>query len=147
MTELAAIINDLLSIGKDIRLTVTGNSMYPFLREYRDSVLLKRPSGYKPAIGDIVLVVKPGERYILHRIIKISHNGFYLLGDAQTRPEGPISSDGLVAYVSCIYRDGKIISAAGFFWRALSYCWIILRPLRSVLIRLAARLPRRKVRK
>ena len=147
MTELASIISELLAIGKEVRLTVTGNSMYPFLRENRDSVILKSCSSCKLKKVDIVLIVRPNGQYVLHRIVKMNKGGFYILGDAQTRAEGPITPDCLIARVSYIIRNEKTISAGSFTWRALSLCWIILRPARRIIIKTAAKIPRRKVRK
>ena len=57
----------LLDEGREVTLSPKGSSMLPFIREGRDSVVLrKEPAVHK---GDIVLVRLPG-RYVLHRIIR-----------------------------------------------------------------------------
>ena len=59
----------LLSNGKQVLFTPRGVSMRPFIEGGKDTVtLVKKPT---VAVGDIVLV-HIGNRYILHRVYKLS---------------------------------------------------------------------------
>jgi len=64
------VITELLDSGQTARITVTGNSMYPFLRAGRDSVELSKASFQEINRGDIVLIKRTNGIYILHRVIK-----------------------------------------------------------------------------
>lgn len=69
----------LLEEGKVVVLKkLKGNSMLPFIRGGKDSVILRKPEGIK--VGDIVLAVFGG-RPIVHRVIAINGTKVTLMGD------------------------------------------------------------------
>ena len=69
----------LLEEGKVVVLKkLNGNSMLPFIRGGKDSVILRKPEGIK--VGDIVLAVFGG-RPIVHRVIAINGTKVTLMGD------------------------------------------------------------------
>ena len=134
MSDMSPLITELLDSGKYVNLAVTGNSMYPFLREHIDSVLLEKvpPRGLR--IGDIVLARKPDGRYVLHRVMKQRGGTFYLLGDAQTMPEGPFDRERVMAVVKGVKRRERLIYTSSRSWRLLSTIWLIIYPARPYLI-------------
>lgn len=143
MANIASVMCELFKMGKEVRLAVTGGSMYPFLREGQDSVTLANAQSYAPRVGDIVLIRRDNGQYVLHRVVKVSHllsdlrakeEAFYLLGDAQTRIEGPLSKKCILAVVTSVCRNGKIININSVLWRFLSFVWILLRPMRAIII-------------
>lgn len=133
--ELFPAINELLMNGKKVRITVTGNSMMPFLMGNRDSVELSAADFDDLRFGQIALIRRDNGAYVLHRVIFKSKNGFYLVGDAQCKIEGPFMPRQLVAVVSAIWRKGKMISASNMIWRMLSCIWWIRIPVRYILTR------------
>jgi len=139
---MAPVILELFGIGKEIRLTVTGGSMYPFLRGGRDSVILQSAGMRRLRRGDIVLFVRPNGQYVLHRIIRARKAGLYLLGDAQTVSEGPVDPKSVVAVVRSVCRGGREIETRGLLWRAASASWMLLWPARKLLLRLAPKIAR-----
>ena len=62
-------ISDSLKNGHKAVLRIKGESMYPFLRNTRDLVVLKTPRANELKPGSIFLFQWEG-RYILHRLIK-----------------------------------------------------------------------------
>jgi signal peptidase len=136
MTDMSPLLTELLGNGKTVCLTVTGNSMYPFLRGHIDCVYLEKADPERLRAGDIVLVRKPGGQYVLHRVIKPRGNTFCLLGDAQTVPEGPFGTDCVVAAVRGVKRRDRYIDTSNLCWRVLSWIWLFLGPLRPFLISL-----------
>ncbi|WFR57890.1 S24/S26 family peptidase [Anaerocolumna sp. AGMB13025] len=126
---------ELLEAGKGVRITVTGMSMYPFLRENKDSVELVKVSYKEVSKGDILLVLKDREHYVLHRLFFKRKKHFYLNGDAQQWFEGPIYPDQLIAKVSKVYREDRCIDCSDKGWRALSFLWRLIFPLRYVAIK------------
>ncbi len=135
MERLGQDIIPLLEEGYSLKLTVTGNSMYPFLRHKVDEVELKSLAGQSVKKGDIILFVRNNEEYILHRVVKsVSNKRVFVCGDAQSFLEGPIENIQMIARVTKVYRNNRVISCGGTAWKALSYMWIILLPLRSQII-------------
>ncbi len=59
--------------------TVSGASMNPMLREGRDVVMIRKKSA-PPRVGDVVLYQYGGE-LILHRVRKITPEGYLIRGD------------------------------------------------------------------
>ena len=62
-------IETLLGEGREVQITVRGNSMRPLLRNGRDIAVLKPCRGDECRPGDVVLFRYEG-RHVLHRIIR-----------------------------------------------------------------------------
>ena len=69
----------LVEDGVNVTLPVKGYSMLPFIIGSRESVILDKPVA--PKVGDVVLAWVEGCRYVVHRIISISHDNVVLMGD------------------------------------------------------------------
>jgi signal peptidase len=130
-------IHPILENIQRVRIVVTGWSMYPFLREHKDSVELIKHDISCVQKGDIVLIRRNYEKYVLHRITRKEKDFFYIAGDAQSRIEGPLIPDQLVAVVSAVWRGNKRISCTNPWWKFLSCIWLLLLPYRSTMIRVA----------
>ena len=114
-------------------LWITGTSMVPFLRSEKDAVVLKAFDGQAKK-GDLLLFQRANGQYVLHRIHKISKNGiYYLCGDNQTQME-PVAPEQILATVTQIQRKGRRFSASHWLWTLLSKIWMVLFPLRPILL-------------
>lgn len=133
--ELFPAISEMLQNGQKVRITVTGNSMMPFLMENRDSVELSSTTIDDLHFGQIALIRRNDGVYILHRIILKVKSSFYLAGDAQCWVEGPLLPDQLVALVTNMWRKDKLISPSNIIWQALSFLWWIRLPVRFIFTR------------
>lgn len=129
------VITRLLQEGKTVRLTVTGNSMYPFLREGKDSVELSTCNYSKLTVGDIILIQRHSKEYVLHRVIFKRKSIVYINGDAQQNPEGPINRMQIIAGVDTVWRGDKKIDSRSLSWRFLVYLWLLLLPFHKLIIR------------
>lgn len=136
------IVQELLDQDQRVRITVTGMSMYPFLRDNMDSVELYSTDFSEIRVGDILLIVTYNQQFVLHRVIKKRMNYIYINGDAQQWWEGPVFSDQIVAKVSKVWRQDRCIPCSLFRWRALSFVWRLLFPFRYLIIRSYKRLRR-----
>jgi|GEM_PF-2820388 len=96
-----------ISRGESFWLTVTGGSMSPTLHDESDSVYIEPLAG-KLKVGDIPLVMDGGEHCILHRVIRMDGDVFYLRGDALFRVEGPIPYTSILG-VATLYRRNEIV--------------------------------------
>jgi len=124
------IAEDSLNDGKSVKITVVGNSMYPFLRNKIDSVELYKESYDNIKPGDIV-VAKKGNKYILHRVYKKNDDEFVMFGDGNFSSDGPYDKEDLICKASGIYRKNKYISCSSWGFIILSRLWVFLKPLRK----------------
>ena len=82
------IIRNLIKLvheGQRVTLPVKGNSMLPFIIGGRESVELVKPETV--AVGDVVLAWINGNRFVIHRIIRIEGNQVQLMGDGNLSAE------------------------------------------------------------
>lgn len=124
------LVKEILDGGKRIKMTVTGRSMYPFLRDMKDSVELTGIDFEDIQPGDIVLVLNSSGQYVLHRVVVKEEDCFYILGDAQVSMEGPIMPDQVLAVVTKVWSRGLEIDCDSLLWRKAASFWMSLLPLR-----------------
>ena len=132
MESLVAIIKESLKKDKEVKLTITGNSMFPLLAHRRDSVVLKKPEELKKY--DIPLYRRENGRYILHRIIKIENGCFHTAGDNETELEYPVNKEQAVAVVSGFYRKGKYYSNKNVLYKLYTVIWCGMLPYRHKIL-------------
>lgn len=143
-------VTTMLKEGQDVTINVRGASMLPFLSESRsDQVILEgaeagTPDGrerVKVNVNDIVLF-RLGDRYILHRILKINDNDIAeIQGDGILNAKEHCHRDQILARVSTIIRSGKdAINTKSSTYRRNVRIWMILKPLRRPMLWLWKRL-------
>ena len=143
-------VTTMLKEGQDVTINVRGASMLPFLSESRgDQIILERaeagtPDGcerVKVNVNDIVLF-RLGDRYILHRILKINDNDIVeIQGDGILNAKEHCHRDQILARVSTIIRSGKdAINTKSSTYRRNVRIWMILKPLRRPMLWLWKRL-------
>ncbi|MDF2804327.1 MAG: putative transcriptional regulator [Anaerocolumna sp.] len=133
--DILSVAKELIDKGKRVRITVTGNSMYPFLRDSKDSVILTFADYTDIRFGDIVLVLQNDGVYVLHRVIKKKKRYFYTSGDAAGYREGPLYPEQVIAKVVRVWREDKEIKCANPLWRVLSLVWFLFLPFRDLIIK------------
>lgn len=119
--------------GHTVTLPLRGYSMRPFLEHERDKALLSAPETVR--VGDAVLAeVSPGH-YVLHRIIAIDGQRVTLRGDGNLGNEYCMMGD-VKATVLGFYRKGRTTPdmTSGRKWRAYSWLWMRLFPIRRYLL-------------
>ena len=120
--EVASILQE----GREAVIIPTGYSMLPFIRGGVDRVVLRREPDV--AVGDIVLV-RIGERYILHRIIALDGDALTLMGDGNIAGTERCTRADVIGTVSEIIRPSgrRRKPGQGRFWR-------FLKPIRRYLL-------------
>lgn len=116
-----------------IRMTVTGRSMMPLLRDRTDSVVLTNE--FAPKKYDIVFFTRDGGEAVLHRIVKIKPEGYWIVGDNERFCEGPIAPSQIIAVVKGFYRDGRYVPRERLWYRLYTVLWSKLLPLRRQLLK------------
>ena len=131
--EFIPLVVSYLTQGRTAILPLKGYSMRPFLESERDSALLAAP--HEPVLYEPVLALLPDGRWVLHRIVSIDGDNITLLGDGNLIPEHCKVSD-IKASIVGFYRKGRttLDSIQGRKWKAYSFCWTRLRPIRRYLL-------------
>lgn len=133
--EMFPVIKEILEGGGRAWITVTGMSMYPFLREEDDCVELSPASIDTIKRGDIVLIQRVTGEYILHRVLRRKKESFYIIGDAQQWVEGPLMPEQLIAVVTAVKKNKLQFTCQNKFWQLLVTIWINIIPLRHLFLK------------
>ena len=131
-------IEQLLKDGSAIRLKPQGYSMYPLFHPGRDEAVIEAYPIHLLRRGDIILYRREQGILVLHRICRITSDGFYLVGDNQTEIEGPLRPDQIRGKLTSVVRNGKSFSVSHPVYRMLSSLWLFLRPIRPFFWRITA---------
>lgn len=132
-----ALIEEEIAEGKAVRFRLKGNSMFPLLRNGKDSVILKKclPDELKPM--DVVLFRYRGS-YVLHRIIQRTGDDLLMQGDGSIVSMEQCTVNDVVGKVIGICRpSGKIVSIESWKWILPSRLWRISNYMRKLLLRVA----------
>lgn len=117
-----------------VPLTITGSSMTPFLTHGRDTVYLSKPK--RPLKkGDMIFYRRDNGQYILHRIYRVDCDRYWLVGDAQTGIEPGIRSDQVIALVTAVRRNDKLLKPGSPCWEFYEKIWLRMIPLRPYLMK------------
>lgn len=120
------------------RLSVTGYSMMPMLRDRKDSVALRKAEGLLKK-GDIIFYRRENGSFVLHRIIRLKDGGYICCGDNQAETE-PVSQEQVFAVVTGYFRQEKQRSLKNPAYLLYKALWVGLFPLRKYYIRIRRRL-------
>ena len=146
LAELSPVMQSCMEAGSEVILTVTGNSMRPYLKHQRDQVVLAKCDPHHLQIGDVPLYRRQDGRFVLHRIVGLGASTYTMCGDAQTEKEYAVPADCILAVATGFYRRGKFVSCTAFQYQAYRRFWMAAFPVRPLLLRLDS-LARRAVRK
>lgn len=100
-----------LSENKEVAVVVNGISMLPMLRGGKDIAVIERVE--RPLkIGDVPLYRVPNsDKFVLHRIIKITPKEFIIRGDNVYHIERVKEGD-IIGVLKGFYKDGKYTDCA-----------------------------------
>lgn len=161
LEQLAPIMSECMAQGQEVVLTITGNSMSPFLRHQKDQVVLTAcdPTALQP--GDVPLFCRRNGKYVLHRIVRRDDGEtctywgqerplpsrcdslhYTMLGDAQWIEEPGIAPDQIVAVATAFISRGKRWECDSDAYRRNRMRWHRMLPVRRILVFLF-HLPRR----
>ncbi len=132
--EYVSVLKGLVEEGKEVGMVIWGSSMTPFLIHNRDKIYFAAPD--RPLRrGDMVFYQRASGQYVMHRICKVKQDGYYMVGDAQTQLEGPIGETQIFAGITKVERKGKVLTPGSFWWRFFAGPWLVLRPVRPLILR------------
>lgn len=121
---LGAIIGIWRKAGKQFWLTVTGDSMWPYVRD-GDMVLVSH-DGSQIQPGDIIVLWQAG-RLLIHRTIFVlgdkGHPTFFTKGDNAPHFDPPASAEEIIGRVLMLKRAEQLVSLHTTRWRTMG--WLI----------------------
>ena len=125
-------IKGLIEQGRTVTFLASGNSMRPFIRGNRDSVVLQKHTSL--SVGDIVLAFIDNNRYVLHRVININNDNVTLMGDGNYNATETCSVNDILGKAIQIIRNGKNIDCESPTEQKKSHLWRKLLPIRRYLL-------------
>lgn len=131
-------IEQLLKQGTIIRIKPQGYSMYPLFIPGRDEAVIEQVPISSLKKNDVILYRRYHGILVLHRICKITSDGFYLVGDNQSQVEGPLHADQIHGKLISFVRNGKTYSVKNPCYRLLSHLWLKMLPIRPLCFKLTA---------
>ena len=129
----------LVQKGVTVTFPVTGQSMLPFIIGGKESVILHRPGLI--AVGDVVLAWVDGNRYVVHRIIKLDYDRVTLMGDGNVKGTEHCRLNDIKARVTHVVSADNKKRDLYSRWRVrAAKLWYWLRPIRRYLLAIYRRL-------
>mgnify|MGYP003397409050 CR=1 FL=1 len=123
-------IRGMVSEGMSVTITVKGNSMNPFIVDGRDQITLGPFEESELRRGCVALVRDVRGEYLVHRVIERDGDMVTLLGDGNLRMTEKAHVSDVIALMRSVERKGRSISTESFLWRAYSWAWMALKPVR-----------------
>lgn len=127
-----------LRAGNNCVSTTVGTSMYPMLRNRRDTVIIE-PVRHELRRYDLPLYKRPNGQYVLHRILRVKEDGYVICGDHCWQKEDPVPKEWILGVVTGFYRDNTYISVKNPLYQAYVHIWCDFFWMRSLILRTRAR--------
>ena len=119
-------VEQLISQGESVTITIKGNSMRPWLQNSKHKVIVKPLADSILQCGDIALFRYKG-KHILHRVVKIENDKITFSGDGNIGIKEHASKDDVIALVeSIITPSGRVIECNSNEWKTKSKLWLAL---------------------
>ena len=135
MQEFSLFICEILKNGGSTRITVTGSSMWPMLKDGKDSVLIK-PANRMVKKWELPLYQRDDGSLVLHRVIKKKKGAYAMCGDNQVIVEWPVRADQIIGIADEFTHKGKTTKCSNILYRTYAALWSILRPYRLFMLKL-----------
>lgn len=117
------LIRGTLDQGGTFSLTITGQSMYPFILGNRDRVTLSPITG-KLKKNDLPFYRRANGQFVLHRIVKVEKDGTYTCcGDHQWWLEKGLKHDQMIGVATEYVRKGKRLTNKNVIYRIYRTVW------------------------
>lgn len=97
--------------------TTVGVSMYPMLRNRKDTIVVKPCEGRLKKYD--VALYKSGGSYVLHRVLEVRSDSYVIRGDNCDRKEYGITDSQILGVLTSFYRGDKLVDMNG--WKYKTY--------------------------
>ena len=127
-------IEELLNERGYIVYTNIGYSMMPLLRQKKDVIEIRKKEPGRCKKYDVVLY-KQGNRYILHRILRVLPEGYIIAGDHNTFLETDVTDGMILGVMTRVIRDGKDITPDNIWYKLYVHLWCDVYPVRMMILK------------
>lgn len=115
--------------------TTHGTSMWPMLRDARDTVVVRPAAGRLQKLD--VALYQRGDAYVLHRVIAATQDGYRILGDNCIAVE-EVPESAILGRLEEFWRGEQHCDPHSASWLAYARVWLALWPLRRLAMRARA---------
>ena len=123
---------DLLDAHGAFAYKTKGTSMKPLLKQNRDVITIaKKKERLKPL--DVALY-KRNSDYVLHRVIKLTKDGYLIRGDNTYALEN-VKEEQVLGVMTALNRNGKDIKCTDLSYRIYSRLWTAIYLARQTIIK------------
>ena len=105
--------------------------MYPMLRNRRDTIVIK-PVKNRLKKYDVPLY-RRGDKYVLHRIVKVTSEGYVICGDNCLYKEYEVKDKDIIGVLSGFFRDDRKVNMSGVAYNVYCRVWVACYPIRFVI--------------
>ena len=131
--------------GEFIAIPV-GTSMYPMLRNRRDSVYLVRYNGNGLNKYDLPVYKRRDGTQVMHRCLGKDEKGYIMCGDNQWILEHGVKDENIIAVAKGFYRDEKYIANENKMYRLYCRLWCMNLFIRRCILHFVHKVnPRQKI--
>lgn len=127
---------ELLEKDGYIVYTNVGCSMMPLLRQRRDIIEIRKKGPERCKKYDVALY-KRGDKYILHRVLKVLPDGYLIAGDNCVFVERDITDENILGVMTRVRRNGRDVAMDNPWYRLYVHLWCDCYPLRMLILRCA----------
>ena len=124
---------DLLETDGYLIYTNVGVSMLPLIRQKRDIIEIHAKGNNRCRKYDVVLY-KRGEKYLLHRIVKVHPDDYVIVGDNCIWREYGIKDDQILGVMTRVVRDGKSITTDNILYKVYVPLWVDFYYIRATIL-------------
>lgn len=128
-------IKDLLARDHQVVYKSNGKSMLPLLRSDKDIILIKSLENDCCTKYDVILFVRGNGKYILHRIVKVALNRYWVIGDNCIDGEW-VSRNQVIGVLIAIKRNGKTINVTDWKYKLYVTLWCKPWKLRVLILKI-----------
>lgn len=123
-------------LEKDGYLVYTniGTSMMPLLRQRRDIIEIRRKDPATRCKRYDAVLYKYGDKYILHRVLKVRPKDYVICGDHCIWREYGITDDQILGVMTRVVRDGKSIYPTDWKYKLYVHLWCDFYPVRATIL-------------
>lgn len=136
-------IEDILAADGVWISTTAGVSMWPMLRNRRDTIVVRPPQGRLKPLD--VALYRRGDAYVLHRVIDVEKDGYRIIGDNCVEYE-QVNEAQVIGVLDEFWRGERHCDPRSAAWLAYARAWHAVFPVRRALKRARAAVGRVKRR-
>ncbi len=113
--------------------TIKGVSMLPLLRQDKDVPIIEKKGLHRCNKYDVVLFKRKNGQYVLHRILKVKKNNYWIVGDNCISGEY-VHEEQILGILTSIIRDDKTLPVTSLLYNVYVQTWCRFYPVRFFLL-------------